>query len=105
LFLLDITLTVNRLKGTFGTVDVYYRTLTSTETHPSVPSTVARAGDSDFRPAEGMVRFLPTETQKTFTVTVMDDNEPENDESFYVVLVNATLFTAAQNRIGINYME
>jgi hypothetical protein len=52
-----------------------------------------------------MVRFLPTETQKTFTVTVMDDNEPENDESFYVVLVNATLFTAAQNRIGINYME
>ncbi|VDI35962.1 G-protein coupled receptor 98 [Mytilus galloprovincialis] len=94
----NITLSINRLKGTFGTVDIYYRTLGPAELHPQVPVTVNRAGVNDYRATEGMVRFGPTEPQKTIIVTVMDDSDPENDESFYVILINATLHTPAQTR-------
>lgn len=105
LFILDITLSINRLKGTFGTVDIYYRTLDPEELHPQVPVTVNRAGVNDYRATEGMVRFGPTEPQKTIIVTVMDDSDPENDESFYVILINATLHTPAQTRTGIKLIK
>ncbi|CAG2257626.1 ADGRV1 [Mytilus edulis] len=98
----NITLSINRLKGTFGTVDIYYRTLGPAELHPQVPVTVNRAGVNDYRATEGMVRFGPTEPQKTIIVTVMDDSDPENDESFYVILINATLHTPAQTRTVSN---
>lgn len=97
----DISLTINRLQGTFGTVDVYYRTLGPSETHPMVPSTVRRAEAGDYRATEGMVRFLPTETEKAINVTIMDDTDPENDESFYVILINSTLQSSPQPRQGM----
>ena len=93
-------MTLERQKGTFGEVDVYYRTLAPTETHPYVPPTVTRAGESDFRQSLAVVRFQGSDTMKTITVTVLDDVEPENDESFYVILVNATLYAGAQGRTG-----
>ena len=67
-------------------VTVQYATSSSTATE-----------GSDYVGASGTVTFLPGETSKTVTVTVLGDSAAENNETFTVVLstpVNATLANA-----------
>ena len=44
--------------------------------------------DEDYTAASGSLTFAPGETSKTFTVTVVDDDLKEEDETFTVVLSN-----------------
>ena len=81
-------------------MDVYYKTLTPSETYPYLPGSVARAGDTDFRPAEGFVRFDEGQISARFNVLILDDVEPENDESVFVRLVRLQLVTPGQSRPG-----
>lgn len=74
----NLTVTATRLGDPGTTITASY--VTSDET--------ATAG-SDYVAASGTVTFGPGETQKTITVTVLDDALVENAENFFVTINNA----------------
>lgn len=71
--------TVTRSGGTAGTVTVDYATSDGS----------ANAG-SDYTAAAGTLTFGPGEASKQFTVPIIDDNTPENDETVNLTLSNPT---------------
>ena len=46
---------------------------------------------SDYTPVSGSVVFTPNQTMASFSVSIIDDTLPEIPETFYIILVNATL--------------
>ncbi len=62
------------------TISVDYRTVDDT----------ARVSDSDYRATNGTLTFQPGQTSQTINVTILGDNTVEPDESFRVLLSNAT---------------
>jgi len=74
-----VTLTVNRLGGSFGTASVDFRT----------DNGDAIAGQ-DFVPATGTLTFANGETSKTIDIQIIDDTLVEADEFFGVSLFNPT---------------
>lgn len=71
-------------KPSTGTVTVAYRTADDN----------AAAG-SDYRAASGTLSFAPGEMVKTIVVDIVDDDQPETDESFQLVLSSPTGATLA----------
>ncbi|KAM8952647.1 sodium/calcium exchanger 2 [Pelodytes ibericus] len=67
---------VVRNSGARGTVVVPYRTVEGT----------ARGGGVDFEDGYGELEFLNDETVKTLQVKIVDDEEYEKQENFYIVL-------------------
>ncbi|XP_069799437.1 sodium/calcium exchanger 2 isoform X1 [Dendropsophus ebraccatus] len=67
---------VVRNSGARGTVVIPYRTVEGT----------ARGGGIDFEDAYGELEFQNDETVKTLQVKIVDDEEYEKQENFYVVL-------------------
>ena len=63
-------------------------------TAPSGGENAATAG-LDYTAASGVLTFAVGETSKTITVMTLDDNRDEDDETFTVVLSNATHATIA----------
>ncbi len=51
----------------------------------------AKVSDSDYLAASGSLTFLPTETSKTVTVTIIGDRTFEANETFFVDLSNITV--------------
>jgi len=96
----DVTITITRTHGTFGKVEVRYKTLTPQEKPSFIPALVSRANENDFRASEGTVIFSEGQTEGTFSIMIMDDNEPENDESLFVQLTGVSVVTPAQTRTG-----
>ena len=76
-----ITLTVNRDNGSFGETSVEVVTGNQNDT-----ATVTE----DYTSKSEVVTFADGETSKTVTITILDDNIAESDESFAVSLQNAT---------------
>lgn len=74
-----ITITVTRVGGSEGTVEVPYSTSPGTAT----------AGD-DFDTTTGVLSFGPTETSKVFVVGINDDTLVEGAETFTVTLGQPT---------------
>ena len=60
-------------------------------------STTAAASDVDFTAASGTVNFAIGETEKTVTVTLLDDQVDETDETFNLVLSNPSELTLADD--------
>jgi len=46
------------------------------------------ADKEDYKPKTGELNFQPGETTKTITIEIIDDNQWEQDETFYVILSN-----------------
>ncbi|XP_044162489.1 sodium/calcium exchanger 2 isoform X1 [Bufo gargarizans] len=67
---------VVRNSGARGTVVIPYRTVEGS----------ARGGGIDFEDAYGELEFLNDETVKTLQVKIVDDEEYEKQENFYVIL-------------------
>ncbi|XP_053329900.1 sodium/calcium exchanger 2 [Spea bombifrons] len=67
---------VVRNSGARGTVVIPYRTIEGT----------ARGGGVDFEDAYGELEFLNDETVKTLQVKIVDDEEYEKQENFFIVL-------------------
>ncbi|XP_053545067.1 sodium/calcium exchanger 2 isoform X2 [Bombina bombina] len=67
---------VVRNSGARGTVVIPYRTVEGT----------ARGGGIDFEDAYGELEFLNDETSKTLQVKIVDDEEYEKQENFYIIL-------------------
>lgn len=79
-----VTLTVDRNRGSAGSASVSWSTV------PGEGSNDARPGE-DFESATGTLQFVAGETRKTFTVEILDDQEADQDNRrFLVVLGNPT---------------
>lgn len=52
----------------------------------------------DFVPLLGSAVFLANQSEANITVTVLDDDDPERDESVFVKLINVELITGEQER-------
>ena len=98
-FSADVSITISRQYGTYGDVEVFYRTLLPNETNlPYLPAVQARADASDFRYMQGSVIFSQGQRSASFSVLVMDDTIPETDESVFVMLSKVQLLRQAQSR-------
>uniref|UniRef100_A0A1X7VF86 Staphylococcus aureus surface protein A n=3 Tax=Amphimedon queenslandica TaxID=400682 RepID=A0A1X7VF86_AMPQE len=80
-----INVIILREFGMEGTVEVYYTNL-----NDSTEEGYAIAG-FDYTPVSGSVVFTPNQTMASFSVSIIDDTLPEIPETFYIILVNATL--------------
>ena len=102
-FIAEIPITVERQpsSGTFGTIQVDYRTLTAVQTFNHLPAGVGRASYTDFVLTNNSVIFEPGVTSQRFNITIIDDSTPEVDESVFVILTGTTLLETAQLRDGI----
>lgn len=80
------TFPVTLSKASISTVTVRYSTADGSAT----------AADKDYNGTSGTLTFKPGETSKTVTVMVRGDRRFELDETFQVVLSNATVATISQ---------
>jgi uncharacterized delta-60 repeat protein/uncharacterized repeat protein (TIGR01451 family) len=80
----NLIVTVIRTNGATGTVTVDYYTKNG--------SAIAGSGQNpgDFTSVRGTLTFPPGVTNRTIVIPLYDDTEVELDETFYVVLTNAT---------------
>ena len=60
----------------------------------------ARTADNDYVATSGTLTFAPGETSKTITVLIKGDKKKEADESFYVLLSNASSNALIDNAYG-----
>lgn len=81
-----IAVNVNRVGDNGFPSSVHYRVATDGEAYHRGS---ALAG-TDFLPTEGTLTFVPSETNQTFTVTILDDDAIEGDKVFYITLDQAT---------------
>ena len=91
---------MRRLYGKFGTVSVGYQTLAPDETYNYLPGPLNRANYQDFTPVSGNITFEQGQEYASFTVSILDDTDPEQDESVFVRLTDVWLVQAAQIRPG-----
>ncbi|XP_034025926.1 adhesion G-protein coupled receptor V1 isoform X1 [Thalassophryne amazonica] len=94
-----VTLTILRQKGLMGQVRVMYGTLSETDPAPYRTPGVGRATEEqDFVPLSGSVVFLVNQSEANITLRVLDDDNPERDESVFVKLISVQLIKGAQGR-------
>lgn len=80
-----ITLTVERIGGNTGKATVQYQTVDLTG-----PGINTAWGEGDYRYKSGTLTFLTGETQKTITITIINDKQVELSEVFGVQLRSPT---------------
>lgn len=85
-----IPITINREKGTAGTVRVFYN-------FGKLFTANVAEENKDFIHANGFVNFFDGEKQKNATVTILDDDVPEVNESFLLNITHVTVL----NKTGI----
>ena len=91
---------IQRVGGTFGSVQVNYTTLSPAQTYPYLPTAVPRANLSDYQMTAGSVTFRAQQEKGYFDLQILDDTEPEEDEAIYVIITGVVLTEAAQIRPG-----
>ncbi|XP_037536594.1 adhesion G-protein coupled receptor V1 [Nematolebias whitei] len=98
-----VSLTVLRLKGLMGQVRVTYGTLNETDPQPYSTPGVGRATEGkDFVPLMDSVVFVANQTEANITLRVLDDEDPERDESIFVKLISVHLIKGEQERLILN---
>ena len=78
-FSFGVMLTVERSRGTFGDVSVRWNLEDGTAME-----------NVDYAGSGMELRFADSESRTTVALTILDDNEPEIDETFMVTLTNPT---------------
>ena len=78
-FSFGVMLTVERTRGTFGDVSVRWNLVDGTAVE-----------NVDYAGTGMELRFADGESRTTVALTILDDNEPEIDETFMVSLTNPT---------------
>ncbi|GCB66672.1 hypothetical protein scyTo_0007916 [Scyliorhinus torazame] len=73
-----VPLTLIRMKGTYGTITVYF-----------VITAGPNSADEDISPARGNIILPPGRAVVVFNLSIIDDQIPENDEVFTVQLMSA----------------
>ncbi|XP_036069486.1 adhesion G-protein coupled receptor V1 isoform X2 [Oryzias melastigma] len=94
-----VSLTIQRQRGLMGQVRVSYGTLKESDEEPFRTPGVGRATEGkDFVPLLDSVVFLANQSQANVTLQVLDDNDPERDESIFVRLIDVRLIQGEQER-------
>ncbi|XP_051923302.1 adhesion G-protein coupled receptor V1 [Hippocampus zosterae] len=94
-----VTLSILRQKGSLGMVRVTFRTLKEADPAPYRTPGVGRATEvQDFVPLLDSVVFLANQSKANITVRVLDDDDPERDESVFVQLISVQLVEGGQER-------
>ncbi|XP_062310079.1 adhesion G-protein coupled receptor V1 [Osmerus eperlanus] len=94
-----VTLFLLRQKGLMGKVRVTYRTLTEVDPAPFQTPGVGRATERrDFIPLLDGVVFSANQSEANITLQVLDDEDPERDESIFVEIVSVQLVEGEQKR-------
>ncbi|XP_019908355.3 adhesion G-protein coupled receptor V1 isoform X2 [Esox lucius] len=94
-----VTLTIHRQRGMMGRVRVTYGTLSEVDAAPFTTPGVGRASEgNDFVPLLEFVVFAANQTEANVTLHVLDDKEPERDESIFVELISVSLIDKQQER-------
>lgn len=76
-----------------------YGTLNETDPEPYRTPGVGRATQGrDFVPLLGSVVFVANQTEAKITLRVLDDDDPERDESVFVKLISVQLIKGEQER-------
>lgn len=78
-FSFGVMLTIERSRGTFGDVSVRWNLVNGTAVE-----------NVDYTSAGMELRFADGDSRTTVALTILDDNEPEIDETFMVTLTNPT---------------
>ncbi|CAH6787485.1 Adgrv1 [Phodopus roborovskii] len=95
----NVTLSITRLKGLMGEVVISYATIDDMEKPPYFPPNLARASQGrDYISASGLALFRANQTEATITISILDDDEPEQSESMFIELINSTLVERVQDR-------
>ncbi|XP_070689817.1 adhesion G-protein coupled receptor V1 [Pempheris klunzingeri] len=98
-----VSLTILRQRGLMGQVRVTYATLNEADPEPYRTPGVGRATEArDFVPLLDSVVFLANQSEANITLQVLDDEDPERDESVFVKLVNVQLIEGEQERLISN---
>lgn len=83
----------------FVQVQVTYRTLSEAQPQPYRTPGVGRASEGrDFVPLMDSVVFVANQSEANITLRVLDDEDPERDESVFVTLVGVELVEGEQAR-------
>ncbi|XP_077457045.1 adhesion G-protein coupled receptor V1 [Stigmatopora argus] len=94
-----VTLSILRQKGLMGQVRVTFRTLKAQDPEPYNTPGVGRATEGrDFIPLLNSVIFLANQRETNITVRVLDDEDPERDESVFIQLISVQLVGGGQQR-------
>uniref|UniRef100_A0A3Q3W600 Adhesion G-protein coupled receptor V1 n=1 Tax=Mola mola TaxID=94237 RepID=A0A3Q3W600_MOLML len=98
-----VSLTILRQRGLMGQVQVTYGTLNDAEPDPYRTPGVGRATEGrDFVPLLDSVVFLTNQSEANITLRVLDDQDPEREESVFVKLINVQLIKGEQERLIFN---
>uniref|UniRef100_A0A3B4ZW94 Adhesion G-protein coupled receptor V1 n=1 Tax=Stegastes partitus TaxID=144197 RepID=A0A3B4ZW94_9TELE len=98
-----VSLTILRQRGLMGQVRVTYGTLKETDPAPYRTPGVGRATEErDFVSLLNSVVFLANQSEANITLRVLDDEDPERDESVFVKLIRAQLIQGEQERLISN---
>uniref|UniRef100_UPI0037E7935A adhesion G-protein coupled receptor V1 n=1 Tax=Semicossyphus pulcher TaxID=241346 RepID=UPI0037E7935A len=94
-----VSLTILRQRGLMGQVRVTYGTLNEAQPGPYRTPGVGRATEGrDFVPLLDSVVFSANQSEANITLRVLDDEDPERDESVFVELISARLIKGEQER-------
>ncbi|KAK5871603.1 hypothetical protein PBY51_004474 [Eleginops maclovinus] len=95
-----VRLTILRQRGLMGQVRVTYGTLKETDPEPYRTPGIGRATEGrDFVLLLDSVVFLPNQSEANITLRVLDDEDPERDESVFVRLISVQLIEGEQERL------
>uniref|UniRef100_A0A672JI01 Adhesion G-protein coupled receptor V1 n=1 Tax=Salarias fasciatus TaxID=181472 RepID=A0A672JI01_SALFA len=98
-----VSLTILRQKGLMGQVRVTYGTLNEADPAPYRTPGVGRATEGrDFVPLFSSVVFVANQTEANITLRILDDEDPERDESVFVKLISVELIQREQERLISN---
>ncbi|XP_051279685.1 adhesion G-protein coupled receptor V1 isoform X2 [Dicentrarchus labrax] len=98
-----VSLTILRQRGLMGQVRVTYGTLNEAQPEPYRTPGVGRATEGrDFVPLLDSVVFLANQSEANITLQVLDDEDPERDESVFVTLISVQLIKGEQERLISN---
>ncbi|XP_056276017.1 adhesion G-protein coupled receptor V1 [Pseudoliparis swirei] len=95
-----VSLTILRQRGLMGQVRVTFGTLNEDDPEPYRTPGVGRATEGrDFVPLLDSVVFLANQSEANITLRVLDDEDPERDESVFVKLISVQLIKGEQERL------
>lgn len=85
---------------------VTYGTLKEADPEPYRTPGVGRATEGrDFIPLLDSVVFLANQSEANITLRVLDDKDPERDESVFVKLISVQLIKGEQERISTIFLK
>ncbi|XP_041856249.1 adhesion G-protein coupled receptor V1 [Melanotaenia boesemani] len=97
------SLTILRQRGLMGQVQVVYGTLNEADPEPYRTPGVGRATEGrDFVSLLDSVVFLANQSVANISLRVLDDEDPERDESVFVKLISVQLIRGEQKRLISN---